>query len=149
MKRLVLALSVVAMSATAGLAVDDPIASRKALMQSNGAAAAVAGGMMKQQLEYNPVVAKSVIATLNATSHAFGAFFPDGSDMGSNTTASPKIWEDMGGFEAAVAKFETDTAAAMEAAGRDGPADLAAFQAAIGPILGNCKSCHEAYRVQN
>ena len=105
--------------------------------------------MMKQQLEYNPAVAKAAIATLNATAHAFGAFFPEGSDMGANTTASPKIWEDMGGFEAAVAKFETDTAAAMQASGKDGPADLAAFQAAVGPVLGNCKSCHEAYRVQN
>ena len=149
MKRLALALSVVAMSATAGLAADDPIAARKALMQSNGAAVAVAAGMMKQQLEYNPAVAKAAIATLNATAHAFGAFFPEGSDMGANTTASPKIWEDMGGFEAAVAKFETDTAAAMQASGKDGPADLAAFQAAVGPVLGNCKSCHEAYRVQN
>nr|WP_306306754.1 cytochrome c [Nitratireductor aquibiodomus] len=43
----------------------------------------------------------------------------------------------------------TDTAAAVEASGKDGPADLAAFQAAIGPVFGNCKSCHENFRVQN
>ena len=36
----------------------------------------------------------------------------------------------------------------MEAAGEDGPADLAAFKAAVGPVLGNCKSCHESYRVR-
>ncbi len=149
MKRLLLALSIVTLSASAGLAADDPIAVRKALMQSTGAAAGVAGGLMKGEIPYNPVVAKAAIATMNGVSHAYGDFFPEGSDMGADTTASPKIWEDAAGFSEALTKFQTDTAAAMQASGKDGPADLDAFKAAMGPVFDNCKSCHEAFRVKN
>lgn len=149
MKRLVLAFSVAALSASAVMAADDPIAVRKALMQNAGAAAGVAGAMMKQELEYSPVVAKAAIVALNATAQAYGDFFPAGSESGGNSTASPKIWEDAAGFSAAVAKFQGDVGAALQAAGKDGPADLAAFQAAIGPVFANCKSCHEGFRVQN
>ena len=36
----------------------------------------------------------------------------------------------------------------MQASGKDGPADLDAFKAAVGPIFGTCKSCHEGYQVR-
>jgi phosphate acetyltransferase len=51
-------------------------------------------------------------------------------------------------FNAAVAKFKADTDAAAAASGKDGPADLEAFKAAIGPVFANCKSCHEGFRVK-
>ncbi|MCK5746654.1 MAG: cytochrome c, partial [Oricola sp.] len=44
--------------------------------------------------------------------------------------------------------FKTAAAAAMEASGRAGPVDLAAFQGAVGPILGTCKSCHEKFQTR-
>lgn len=147
MKKLLLAVSVLAMSASAVIAADDPIAVRKALMQAVGAAAGASGAMMKGEMDYNPGVAKLAIAAVNASSHAFGDYFPDGSTSDAST-ASPKIWEDMAGFKAAAAKFAGDSAAAMQASGKDGPADLDAFKAAMGPVLGNCKTCHEAFRVQ-
>ncbi|MCC0030596.1 MAG: cytochrome c [Brucellaceae bacterium] len=149
MKRLLLAFSVVAMAAGSAFAADDPIAVRKSLMQSNGAVVGVAAAMMKQELDYNPAVAKAAIAALHGVAMAYGDFFPEGSETGGNTTASPKIWEDAAGFSAAVAKFQADTGAAMQASGREGPADLAAFQAAVGPVLSNCQSCHQSFRVQN
>lgn len=118
-------------------------------MDANGAAAAVAGGMLKGEIAYAPASGKLVIAALNATAHTFGDYFPEGSADPAKSAAAPKIWEDPAGFEAAIAKFSTDVAAALAASGKDGPPDQAAFQAAITPVLSNCKSCHESYRLKN
>jgi cytochrome c556 len=148
LKKTLLALSLLAVTATAAFAADDPIADRKALMQANGAAAGAAAGLMKNQIVYAPAIGRTVIASFNATAHTFGDYFPDGSDMGADTHASPKIWEDRAGFDAELAKFQTVVAAAMQASGRDGPADLDAFKAAVGPVFGSCKSCHEGYQVR-
>ena len=146
MRRLPILIGALALATTA-YAADDPIAARQALMDNNGAAAALAGGMMKDEVAYSPVAGKAVIQALSATAHAVGSFFPEGSADPARSKASPKIWEDAAGFQAALAKFGTDVAAAQEASGKDGPADKAAFAAAIQPALGNCKSCHEAYRL--
>jgi cytochrome c556 len=148
MKKIALAVSAVMLSAvTVAMAANDPIETRKDLMEANGAAAAVAAGMLKGELDYNPAVAKSAIRTLRATAHAFGAFFPEGSDKG-DTKASPKIWSDRAGFEAQLAKFKADTDAAAKAAGKDGPPDLDAFKAAVTPVFSHCKSCHQDYRLK-
>jgi cytochrome c556 len=88
-----------------------------------------------------------VIEAFSATAHSVGSFFPEGSADPARSKASPKIWEDAAGFQAALAKFGTDAAAAREASGKDGPADKAAFAAAVQPVMGNCKTCHEAYRL--
>ncbi len=124
------------------LAADDPIATRKALMRASGAAAKVSGGMMKGELPFDADVAALALAALNSTAVSVGSFFPEGSEKG-DTKASPNIWTDMGGFEAAAAKFKQDTAAAVAAK----PADLDAFKAAMGPVFGNCKGCHEKYQI--
>ena len=92
--------------ATHSLAADDPIAVRQALMDNNGAAAALAGGMLKDEIPYNPVVGKAVIDALSATALAYGSFFPEGSVDPARSQASPKIWEDAAGFQAELAKFQ-------------------------------------------
>ena len=148
MKKSLSALSVVVASIATAYAADDPIAVRKALMQGVGASAAVSGAMMKNELPYSPVVAKAAIASINASAQAVGDYFPEGSDMGADTTASPKIWEDRAGFDKEIAEFQAAIGAAVQASGKDGPADLAAFQAAIGPVFDRCKECHEGYRIK-
>lgn len=148
MKKTLLALSLVAATATAAFATDDPIATRKALMQANGAAAGASAGMMKQEIEYSPAVANAALGSFNAVAMAFGDYFPEGSDMGADTKASPAIWEDPEGWQAELEKFMTAASAAKEAAGREGPADLEAFQAAVGPVLGTCRSCHEKFQTR-
>jgi cytochrome c556 len=147
MKGFALAVSIVAFSAASAIAADDPIATRKALMDANGAAAGVSAAMLKGELDYNPTVAKSAIMTLRAVSHSYGSFFPEGSDKG-NTKASPKIWEDMAGFQKELAQFREHADAAAEASGEDGPADLAAFKSAVTPIFNDCKDCHQNYRLK-
>jgi cytochrome c556 len=142
-----LVVSIVAFSTAAAVAADDPIATRKALMDANGAAAGVSASMLKGDLDYNPAVAKSAIMTLRAVAHSYGSFFPEGSDKG-ETKASPKIWSDRAAFEAAIDKFKSDADAAATASGKDGPADLAAFKTAVLPVFNNCKSCHQDFRQQ-
>jgi cytochrome c556 len=147
MKRSAIAFSVLMLSVAAAAAADDPIATRKTLMDANGAAAAVSAALLKGDLDYNPTVAKAAIMTLRAVSHSYGAFFPAGSDKG-NTKASPKIWEDAAGFQKELAEFQEHADAAAQAAGKNGPADLAAFKAAVTPIFDDCKDCHQNYRLK-
>ncbi|TYC52261.1 cytochrome c [Rhodobacterales bacterium] len=142
------ALSVLTFAGASAIAAEDPIATRQAIMSSVGAAAGLGGGMMKGDVAYSPAAGKSAIATMRAASLTFGDFFPEGSDQG-KTGAAAKIWEDPDGFKAELAKFAGATEKAMAASGKDGPADLEAFKAAFGPVLGSCKSCHETYRKKN
>ncbi|MGH6925566.1 MAG: c-type cytochrome [Propylenella sp.] len=131
-----------ALSGTA-LASDDPIDSRQKLMLSNAAAAGAAVAMIRGDTPFNVVVANAVLATMNAVAYTYGDYFPEGSDKG-NTEASPKIWEDMAGFQAILAKFQKDTDAAVAAK----PQDLDSFKAAFGAAAQNCNTCHESYRIE-
>lgn len=134
--------------ATAVHASDDPIQSRQAIMASVGAAAGLAGGLMKGDIAYSPAAGKAAIATMYAASVNFGDYFPTGSDTG-KTGAAAKIWDNADGFKAQIAKFAGASENAMTAAGKAGPADLNAFKAAFGPVFGTCKGCHEGYRKKN
>jgi cytochrome c556 len=147
-KKLPILIGAFATLASASFAAEDPVAVRKALMDSNAASAGVAGAIMKDELAYSPAVGKSAIMAWNAVAASVGDYFPEGTAGPENDSdASPKIWEDMAGFEAALAKFQTDVAAAVSASGDDGPADKAAFAAVAQTVLGNCKACHDNYRI--
>ena len=129
---------------TSALSAEDPIGTRKAIMQSNLAAAKVSGGMMKGEIPFDANVANLALQALNAASLTFGANFPEGSETGMDTKASPKIWEDMAGFQKQLGQFQADAAAAVAAK----PGDLDSFKAAFGNVARNCKQCHEGYRVK-
>ncbi|SHL61729.1 c-type cytochrome [Roseibium suaedae] len=147
MKKFVAAALCVCLTASAAFAAGDAITTRKTIMDSVAAAAGLGGGMMKGEIAYTPAAGKAAIMSMAAASHSFGAFFPEGSEAG-DTTAAPAIWSDAAGFEAALAKFAAASDAAVQASGKDGPADVDAFKAAFGPIMANCKSCHETFRVK-
>lgn len=149
MRKLPILIGTLAWLATPGFAADDPVAVRQALMSSNGTSAAMSGAVLKGELDYSPAIGRAAISALAATAMAFGDYFPEGTADDPRTEASPRIWEDMEGFMAELEEFQTVTATALEAAGEDGPADAAAFQAAIQPVLGSCKDCHETYRIDN
>jgi cytochrome c556 len=148
-RKLPVVVGALAVLAAPVFAAEDPIAARKALMDSNGAAAGLAGAIMKDEVAYSPVMGRAVFWAFNATGHTYGDYFPEGSLDPERSNASPKIWEDMAGFQAEIADFQANVTAALEAAGREGPADKAAFAASVQPIFENCTSCHEAYRTEN
>lgn len=142
MKSLVIAATAIVV--TAGIAMaQDPIADRKAAMKSVGGAAKAASAMLKGEMDYDAAKALEALTTMNAVAKTFGTLFPEGTETGGETTAKDTIWSDRAGFDAAVAKFEADTAAGVSAA----PADLDAFKVAFGAVGENCGACHKVYRI--
>ena len=129
---------------TAAGAADDPIVTRKALMKSVGASIKATAPMVKGEAPYDAVTAELAMRTVHAAAAGFGHYFPEGSDMGLETEASPKIWEDMAGFTAKLSGLETDAAAAIPAAAEGADA----FKGAFMKLTQNCKGCHEDYRIK-
>ena len=121
---------------------DDAIATRQALMKAVGSAAKVSAGMIRGQMEFNANTADLALRTLYVVATTYPSYFPEGSESGGDSEASPKIWEDAAGFKAATDKFEADALAAI-----GGAKDADSFKAAFGKVAANCKSCHESYRV--
>jgi len=143
MKTYLLALSLLAFTGTAALA--DPIEDREALMKTFGKSMGELGPIAKGEKPFDAAAVKAALDTLNANAQKFdvAALFPEGS-TNEKSEASPKIWEDMAGFTAKTDKFKADVAAAAAAP----PAELAALQAQMGTIGGNCGGCHETFRVK-
>ncbi len=128
----------------AGVAHADAISDRKAIMKEKvGASMGVLVKTSKGEMAYDAAAVLAALTTMREATANFGDLFPAGSETGGETTAAPKIWEDMDGFKAALAKFHTDLDAAIAAA----PADVAALGPVLGSVGGNCKSCHETFRI--
>ena len=146
MRRLILGSAALAIGvvSTIAAATEDPIATRKQLMQSNGASMGAAQAMIKGEVPFNAAVAMAALQNFEAVGYAFGDYFPPGSDQG-DTRASPNIWTEMAEFQQYVTKFREDSAAAIAAK----PGTLEAFQTALGPIGQNCQQCHEEFREPN
>lgn len=123
----------------------NPIEDRQAAMKQVGDAMKVVGAMMRGQRDYDAAAALAAFAAMNESAARYAGLFPEGSETGGDTEAAPAIWSDRAGFEEAVAKFESDTAAAVAAA----PADMDAFRPVFGQVASNCKACHETYRIDN
>ncbi|AZO55631.1 MULTISPECIES: cytochrome c [unclassified Mesorhizobium] len=143
MRKLVIAISMLALAASAAFA--DPILDRQALMKERGK---IVGGLAKVVKGEEPFDAAAVLTQLqalqaNAEKFDVEALFPKGSDAG-DTTAAPKIWEDMAGFKAAEDKYLADVKAAIAAA----PGDVDALKTQIGTIGSDCGTCHQGYRVK-
>jgi cytochrome c556 len=143
MRKFVLAISMLALAGSAAFA--DPILDRQALMKERGK---IAGGLSKVVNGQDAFDAAAVLTALqalqaNAEKLDVDALFPAGSDAG-DTTASPKIWEDMAGFKAVEDKYLADVKAAVAAA----PADVDALKAQFETIGGDCGTCHQTYRVK-
>jgi len=143
MKRLFAAISILSIAATAAIA--DPEDDREALMKERGGIVGTLSKMVKGETPFDAAVVMTSLQTLqaNAVKGAdVAALWPEGS-MG-DSESSPKIWEDMAGFQAASDKFKTDVDAAVAAA----PADVAALGAEFNKIAMNCGGCHETYRIK-
>ena len=145
MRKLVLAVSMLAFAGSAAFA--DPVLERQGLMKERGK---IVGGLSKVVKGEQPFEAAAVLTALQALEvnaekldQNLEALFPAGSDVG-DTTASPKIWEDMAGFKAAEGKYLADVKAAAAAA----PSDVDGLKAQIGTLGSDCGTCHKAYRIK-
>ena len=133
-----------AMLLTTGVANADAISDRQAAMKKNGGAIGPLVKIMKGEMDYDPATVLASFTTMREDMDGFENLFPEDSMTGGDTTASPKIWEDMDGFKAAVEKMRGDLDAAIAAA----PQDKAAFMPVFQQVAGNCGACHEAYRIK-
>ena len=125
----------------------DPIKNRREHMKGVGGAAKVIGAMLEGTEKFDAAKATEAANTIAKTGDEFAKefdeYFPATSKEG-DTTAAPAIWEKPDDFKKLAMSLNTDAAAAAAAAGQSEDA----FKAAAGKMFGNCKSCHETFRVK-
>lgn len=134
------AIASLALGATAVMAQQSIIETRQNLMKDNSAQARVGAAMAKGEAPFDLAKAKQIFVSFQEKANRLPSLFPPDSRTG-QTRASPKIWEDTAGFQAAAAKFGAEAKAA-EAAVKD----LDSFRKQFGEVTKNCGSCHGAYR---
>ena len=144
MRKLLVAISLLAFAASAANA--DPISDRQAAMKERGKIVGTLSKMVKGEQDFDAALVLSSLQTLQENAEKFdvAALFPTGTETGGDTTAAPKIWEDMAGFKAAEDKYLADVKAVNAAA----PADLEALKAQLGVVGANCSSCHKEFRIK-
>jgi cytochrome c556 len=132
-----------ALGVTAVVAQGDVIAQRKEAMKGVGEATKPVGAMMKGEMKFDAAAVQKALMTYQAVAKDFDKYFTDASKTGGETTAAPKVWEDRAGFKKLLDKLVADSAAAAGAI-----KDEASFKTEMGKVLGNCKACHDDYRVK-
>jgi cytochrome c556 len=137
------AAAVAALCATSVIAQQDPIATRKATMKGVGAATRDASQMVKGDAPFDLAKAKHTFVVYQQAAAKMPTLFPENSKTGGDTTAAPKIWEDMAGFKARFDKLAADAKAA-EAATKD----LDSFKGAFSEVTKDCGGCHQTYRIK-
>lgn len=120
----------------------DPVKTRERMMEQNGKDAKAGGAMLKGAVPFDAAKAAAIFKNMNDVAMNFGKHFPAGTEKG--TEASPAIWAKPADWQAALTKFQNDTAAAMAAK----PQTVEAFGQQFGAVTSNCKSCHESFRVK-
>lgn len=137
-----LGLGLAAVAATAQPA--DPIKTRQHLMEQNGKDTKAGFAMATGKVPFDAAAGQAILARMNGVAKEFGKHFPKGSETGGDTEAAPAIWTKPAEFQAALAKFQKDTAAAVAAK----PATAEALGQQLGAVTANCKSCHESFRIK-
>ena len=140
MRRCVVASIAVLVSIGAGVAANDPIKARQALMKANGDTSKAIAAILKGQAPFKLATAQAALNAYIEAADKAPALFPPGSDKG-KTHALPAIWKNKSDFEARFVKFGADSKAAL-----DSIKDEASFKANFPPLFKDCGGCHELYR---
>lgn len=121
----------------------DKVASeREELMEGVRDAAKPVGAMLKGEKGFDAGTLQESLAVFADAADRLGSLVPEGSTGGE---ASPAIWDDPEGFAAAISEWQEATAAAIDAAPQT-PQDAAPL---VKAVMGNCKSCHDDYRIED
>jgi cytochrome c556 len=120
----------------------DPIAARKDVLKSFGAAAREPGQMMRGEAPFDLAKAQNLMKVLAEGAPKLVALFPDSSKTG-DTKALPVIWERKAEFDAIFVKLASDATAAQGAI-----KDEASFKTEFPKVLGNCGVCHNTFRAK-
>ena len=110
--RTVLAVAALALGATVVIAQGDPIAVRKSVMKAIGDQTKVGAAMAKGEAPFDLAKARTIFAAYVEAAGKMPTLFPENSKTGGDTTAAPKVWEDMAGFKGRFEKLSSDAKAA-------------------------------------
>jgi cytochrome c556 len=142
MRRLVIAACLVSIGLGAAYAQSNAISERKDVFKSFGGALRPVGPMMRGEAPFELAKVQDALKTIAEGAPKLTKLFPAGSGTG-DTKALPVIWTDNAKFMGLVAKLESDAKAASAAI-----KDEASFKAEMPKVLGNCGTCHEAFRAK-
>ena len=127
---------------SAAIAQSDPIADRRALMKTVGAATATGNRMSKGEVAFELGKAQDVLKAYANAADKMHTYFPDTAKSGGETSASPKIWENQADFR----KRFDDWAADIKKAAAN-TKDLETFKAEFATVTKACGGCHQTYRI--
>ncbi len=131
--------------ATLAVAKHDPRHTRHELMEDVREAAKPVGAMLRGRADFDARKLMKSLKVWEDVGSQFGDLFPEGTETGMDTKATPAVWEDREGFDAALTKWREATAAAIAAE----PKTLADARPVVGPIFDTCKGCHDTYRIED
>lgn len=142
---LVLAAAAVTLSAPAQAQFakpEDAIKYRKSVMTLQGAHFGRIAAMASGRMPFDAAAAVENATILETVTRLPLAGFVAGSDKG-ETRAKPEIWSDTAKFKAVGEKLNADAIKLLVAA-KTGNLDT--IKAAVGPVGGTCKACHDDFR---
>lgn len=120
----------------------DPVKARKEAMEEINKNMKTLSAIAKKETPFDAAAVKKAAGTIAADLKKASTLFPAGSEKGSvPTEARPEIWSDSAGFSATMAS------AHAAAEGLAKVEDEKAFLPALRALGGNCKECHDMYRV--
>ena len=143
MRKLIFVISMLTFAVSAASA--DPVLDRQQMMKERGKIVGELAKMVKGEQAFDAAKVDTALKALQVNAEKFDAdaLFPTGSTDG-DTTASPKIWEDMAGFKAAEYKFLAKTKEAVASP----PGDVDGLKAQLNTLGGDCGACHQSYRIK-
>lgn len=143
LKRTLAAAALCLMGAVSVASAQDYGQDREAAMKKMGGSMGALAAIAKGEKPYDAEAVKTALTTMSETVKVFPTYFPEGSETASDE-ASPKIWEDKAGFEAAAAKLASNADMLLAQL----PADQAGVGAAMGVLGKDCGACHQTYRLK-
>jgi cytochrome c556 len=135
-----LVVAVVVGGAAVAVIAADAFQDRHMAMEAVGDAMKPLGAMAKKAAPFDAAVVKASATTIADNLKKAQGLFPAGSG-GGESRAKPEVWTDAAGFEKGM-KDGYAAAVALQSV-----SDEAAFGPALGALGGNCKSCHDKYRI--
>lgn len=119
-------------------AADPDVHARQNLMQSNGAAMGVLGGMAKGETAFDAAAAEAAKQSLIANAAGIEAAFKNNASDPENRS-KPEVWASWDEFLEDAGKLG-EAAAALDTSSLDG------VKAGLGAIGGTCKDCHTEFK---
>lgn len=133
---------VVALVGAVPAVAEDAIEARQTILKGMGDDARPVAAMLKGEAAFELATVQKALKTIAEGAERLPQYYPDNSRTG-KTEASPRIWAEKGRFLGFYARLAADARAAQT-----GIADETSFKATFPKLLGQCKACHDDFRVK-